>query len=111
MKVIVKRGRGVIVSNPDNWSGIKIDLENCVDLQILDCRIRLLKGLSGDQWAKKWLDESPRRPAKILTVIPCRTSVKESGMSVESLGKAFKASCNPRKIGLGAKQRRLTNIL
>jgi hypothetical protein len=92
MKVNILKNRGVVVNSPSEIGGIIVDLKECVDLEILDCRFARYKGLTGNQWAKKWLYESPRRPYKLLNAVPCATSQKESRMTKKSLRRSFMAS-------------------
>lgn len=97
MKVNVLRNRGVVVSNPKEFGGLILDLAGCIDLEILDCRVKI-KGLSGDRWARKWLYESSRRPFKLLTTIQCPTSQRESAMTVKSLRRAFMATTSRKAL-------------
>lgn len=89
---------------------ICVPVDEAIDLNALVC-LHSVEGVSGQQWARRWLFGGGSSASKKLTTYMVGYSRHESNITIYDVKCELAKACDPRKLGLGAKQRRLTNIL
>ncbi len=109
--------RAALVTTTCGLKGvIRVSQKESCDLHALICT-HPFEGVTGQMWAKRWLFGSGSSAAKKLTrfkrlnKLKTKNSIKECSFTIDQVKKELALASNPRKIGLGAKQRRLCNIL
>lgn len=108
IQINVRRRRGAVTTERIPGT-LECDLKECVNIIILNCN-HSFKGKPGTILAKQWLFGKGSKLKTLLTVVPCPAIRKEAFKDQNFKGE-FERAKDPRKLGLGAKQRRLCNIL